>query len=182
VVSGPGGVGKGTVVARLLEREPTLWLSRSWTTRARRPGESATAYHFVDRATFQAAIEDGRFLEWVEFVPGQLSGTPLPENPPGTDLVLEIDLKGAVQIRAIRPDAVVVLVVAPSEDAQVERMRRRGDTPEQIAARVELGRAEEEMGRGIADFVVVNDDLDRAVDELAGILHRLPPSRPPSGA
>jgi guanylate kinase len=152
-------------------------LSRSWTTRPRRPGEAADAYHFVDRAEFDRAVAEGRFLEWAEVVPGQFSGTPLPDPGPGTDLVLEINVDGARQVRSLRPDAVVVLVVAPSVEAQEERMRRRGDTPEQIRARVELGRQEEEIGRAQADHVVVNDDLERAVDEVTGILlrHRSPP-------
>jgi guanylate kinase len=179
-VSGPGGVGKGTIVNRLVRQDPRLHLSRSWTTRARRPGEPADAYHFVDRATFEKAAEAGEFLEWAEVVPGQLSGTPLPSPPPGQDLVLEINVEGARQVRALRPDAVVVLVVAPSEEAQTERMRERGDAPEQIARRVALGREEERIGRGLADHVIVNDDLDRAVAELASILagHRLPPGGP----
>ena len=163
-------MGKGTIVDRLVRRDPDLWLSRSWTTRPRRPRERADAYHFVDRATFEQAIADGRFLEWAEVVPGQLSGTPLPEAPPGKDLVLEINVDGARQVRAIRPDALVILVVAPSEEAQIARMRRRGDTDAQIARRVELGRAEEQIGRALADHVIVNDDLERAVDELAAIL------------
>jgi guanylate kinase len=153
-----------------VDRDPTLWLSRSWTTRGRRPGEAADSYHFVDRATFEAAIAAGEFLEWAEVVPGQLSGTPRPHPPPGRDLVLEINVDGARQVRAARPDALVILVVAPSVGAQVERMRRRGDTDAQIAKRVALGAQEEEVGRALADHVVVNDDLDRAVDELAGIL------------
>jgi guanylate kinase len=103
-------------------------------------------------------------------VPGQLSGTPRPDPPPGADLVLEINVDGARQIRAVRPDALVVLVVAPSVDAQEERMRLRGDSPDQIAQRVALGHEEEQVGRSLADYVVVNDDLERAVDELAGIL------------
>jgi guanylate kinase len=165
-------VGKGTIVDRLIERDPRLWLSRSWTTRARRPSEQADAYHFVDRADFEAAIEAGKFLEWAEVVPGQLSGTPVPHPPAGRDLVLEINLDGARQVHDVRPDAVVILIVAPSVEAQVERMRRRGDTAEQIARRVELGRKEEEIGRALADHVVVNDDLERAVDEVAGIVAR----------
>lgn len=165
-------MGKGTIVDRLIERDPRLWLSRSWTTRARRPSEKPDAYHFVDRAEFEAAIEAGKFLEWAEVVPGQLSGTPVPHPPAGRDLVLEINLDGARQVHEVRPDAVVVLIVAPSVEAQVERMRRRGDTAEQIARRVELGRKEEEIGRALADHVVVNDDLERAVDEVAGIVAR----------
>lgn len=165
-------MGKGTIVDRLIERDPKLWLSRSWTTRARRPSEQADAYHFVDRAAFEAAIEAGQFLEWAEVVPGQLSGTPVPHPPAGRDLVLEINLDGARQVHEVRPDAVVILIVAPSVDAQVERMRRRGDTADQIARRVELGRKEEEIGRALANHVVVNDDLERAVEEVAGIVAR----------
>jgi guanylate kinase len=158
-------------------QDPQLWLSRSWTTRPRRPGEPEDAYHFVDRATFEAAVAEGRFLEWAEVVPGQLSGTPLPEPPPGRDVALEINVDGARQVRAAYPDCLVVLVVAPSVDAQIERMRQRGDTDDQIAKRVKLGIEEERIGRRLANAVVVNDDLDRAVAELAGILdgHRNPP-------
>jgi guanylate kinase len=158
------------MVARLVAREPSLWLSRSWTTRPRRPGEAADAYHFVDRPTFEAAAAEGEFLEWAEVVPGQLSGTPRPHPPEGRDLVLEINVDGARQVREVRPDALVILVVAPSVEAQKDRMRRRGDTEEQVAARVKLGSDEEALGRVLADHVIVNDDLDRAVDELAGIL------------
>jgi len=116
-------------------------------------------------------------LEWAEVVPGQLSGTPLPAQPAGTDLVLEINVDGARQVKALFPEAVVILVVAPSVGAQEARMRRRGDTPAQIARRVELGQEEELIGRQLAEHVVVNDDLDRAVEEVIGILagHRLPP-------
>jgi guanylate kinase len=170
VVTGPGGVGKGTLVSRLVERDPRQWLSRSWTTRPRRPGEAADAYVFVDPATFQAKVAEGGFLEWAEPVPGQLSGTPLPDNPPGTDLVLEINVDGARQVRARHPDSVVILVLAPSVEAQEERMRQRGDPPDRIAERVKLGQEEERIGRELADHVVVNDDLNRAVDEVAGIL------------
>jgi guanylate kinase len=154
----------------LVDADRRLWLSRSWTTRARRPGEPADAYHFVDRSTFDDAVADGRMLEWTEFLPGQLSGTPRADPPPGRDLLLEIDVDGARQVRALFPDAATILVVAPSADAQMERMRQRGDSEERIARRVAKGVEEERVGRQLADHVVVNDDLDRAVAEVAGIL------------
>jgi len=163
VITGPGGVGKGTVVRRLLELEPSIWLSRSWTTRHRRPGEPEDAYVFVSRDEFEANAAKGGFIEWAEVVPGQLSGTPLPHPPPGCDILLEINVEGARQ---------VVLVVAPSTEEQEARMRRRGDSPDQILTRLGLGEKEEQKGRELADAVIVNDDVDRAAREVAGILHR----------
>lgn len=172
-MSGPGGVGKGTLVDSLRRRVPGLWVSRSWTTRPRRPGEAADAYTFVDRRLFEARIRDGGFLEWAELPTNhELYGTPWPEPPPGADVVLEIDLQGATQVLERHPEAVVVMVVAPSPEEQAARMRARGDDEEHIAGRLALGRDEERRGRQLASHVVVNDDLDRAVDELAGILHR----------
>ncbi|HUR17439.1 MAG TPA: guanylate kinase [Acidimicrobiales bacterium] len=171
VVSGPGGVGKGTIVDRLCERVPDLWVSRSWTTRARRRGEPETAYTFVDRREFREREKAGGFLEWAELEANhELYGTPWPDAPDGTDVLLEIDLQGAAQVRERHPEAVVILVVAPSEEIQASRMRSRGDGEEHVQARLALGREEERMGRALADHVVVNDDLERAVDEVAGIL------------
>jgi guanylate kinase len=171
VITGPGGAGKGTLVARLMDRDPRLWLSRSWTTRPQRPGEAEDAYVFVDRAEFDARAAAGGFLEWAEPVAGQFSGTPVPENPPGTDLLLEINVDGARQVRERFPGAIVILVLPPSEDVQEARMRERGDPPERIAERVALGRDEARVGRSLADHVVVNNDLNRAVEEVAGIIH-----------
>src|SRR5215831_13020595 len=112
IVSGPGGVGKGTVVARLLELRPELRLSRSWTTRGRRPGERADAYVFVDRPTFRARIDAGGFDEWTEFSgTGELYGTPSLEGAgcDDGDVILEIELHGAQQIKHRYPDAELVL-------------------------------------------------------------------------
>ena len=172
MITGPGGVGKGTVVRRLLELEPSFWLSQSWTTRRRRQGEPQDAYVFVSRDEFEANASKGGFIEWAEVVPGQLSGTPVPHPPPGCDILLEINVEGARQVRKLYPDALVVLVVAPSTNEQEARMQRRGDSPEQISTRLGLGEKEERIGRDLAHVVVVNDDVDRVTQEVAGILHR----------
>jgi guanylate kinase len=171
IVSGPGGVGKGTVVSRLLEIDPDLWLSRSWTTRARRPGEPADAYEFVDRKAFHDRVAAGGFVEWTEFPgSGELYGTPTLESPDGRDVVLEIELDGAQQIKRRYSDAVLILIVAPSAAVREERLRARGDDETSRRRRLEVGREEERLGRQIADYVVVNDDVDRAAREVAGIL------------
>jgi guanylate kinase len=158
------------LVNRLLERVPDLWLSRSWTTRAQRPGEADDAYYFVDHETFFDLRDGGGFLEWVELLPDYFMGTPLPDPPPGRDMVLEIDIRGAKQVRERFPDAVLIMVLPPSRDELERRMRGRGDSENLIRARLDLGMAEEIEGREVADHVLVNDDLERATEELAGIV------------
>jgi guanylate kinase len=168
-------VGKGSIVERLVATDDRLVLSRSWTTRTRRPHEAADAYVFVDRPTFEARRDAGGFLEWNEHF-GNLYGTPLPESTGDGDLLLEIEVNGARQVRARHPDAVVICILAPSRAEQEERLRGRGEPDEQLAVRLARADMEESIGRRIADEVVVNDDLDRAVGEVAGILeaHRSP--------
>ena len=159
-----------------------MWLSRSWTTRPRRPSETSDAYTFVDRDAFQTRIDAGGFLEWAEFL-GHLYGTPLPDAPPDQDVVLEIDLQGARQVKERHPDALVVLLVPPSPEVQRERLRHRGDDAAEVDRRIAKGAEEMRLGRELTPFVVVNDDVDRAVSEVAGILdlHRNRPSDPPAG-
>lgn len=170
VVSGPGGVGKGTVVARLVERDPRLRLSRSWTTRARRPGERPDAYVFVDRDAFHARAGAGGFLEWAEFL-GNLYGTPTPDDlPDDVDLLLEIDVQGAEQVHHRRPDALLILLAAPSEDVQRARLEGRGDPPDQIDRRVRVARDEMARARALGAVEVVNDDLEATVDRLAAVI------------
>jgi guanylate kinase len=152
-----------------LKRVENLWLSRSWTTRARRPSDSPDAYHFVDRDTFRNKAAEGGFLEW-NHVFDELYGTPVPDVPPGIDVLLEIDVQGARDVKQARPDAVVILILPPSRQAQEARLRGRGDPEESIARRLARADEEESKGRALADHVVVNDDLGRAVDEVVGIL------------
>jgi guanylate kinase len=171
IVSGPGGVGKGTVVSRLIDLDPSLWLSRSWTTRAQRPGEPDEAYVFVDRKAFRDRVAAGGFIEWTEFAgTGELYGTPTLESPDGRDVLLEIELDGAQQIKRRYPEAVLVLIVAPSAAVQEQRLRARGDDETSLRRRLRVGSDEETLGRQLADHVVVNDDIDRAARQVAGIL------------
>lgn len=171
VLFGPGGAGKGTVAGRLVEAVPDLRLSRSWTTRARRPGEPDDAYVFVDRPTFVARAESGGFFEWAEFL-GNLYGTPLPDASAPGDLLLEIDVQGARQVRQKQPDATLILLVPPSPQVQRRRLEGRGDDDRHISERLAAGAAEEREGRQIADAVVVNYEVAQATGEVAAIVER----------
>lgn len=172
VLIGPGGVGKGTLARRLVDADPALWLSRSWTTRERRPSERGDEYFYVDRSTFEKAIESQQFLEWAEFH-GHLYGTPLPDAPPGADVLLEIEVQGAEQVLKINPEAVVLLILPPSMELLEERLRARGDDDEHVASRLESAPAELEKGHQLASYVIVNDDLERASREIVSILEGL---------
>ncbi len=169
---GPGGAGKGTLAADLVADDPTLWLSRSWTTRRPRPGERERgAYVFVDRETFETAVSEGGFFEWASFL-DYLVGTPIPSPPPGADVLLEIDVQGAEQVLAQRPDATVIMLLPPSVEVQADRLAGRGDDSDHIRRRVELGRTEVQRGGKIAAHTVVNDDRVEALAELTAIVDR----------
>jgi guanylate kinase len=175
IVSGPGGVGKGTIVDALVRHDPKLWLSRSWTTRAQRPGERNTAYVFTDRAAFEARIEAGGFLEWTSFL-GHYYGTPTPDLSRGNDVVLEIEVDGARQVKALHPEAVLIFVLPPSRAEQQRRLRGRGDPEDKVDQRLQKALDEEPVGLAIANHVVVNDDLERTVQEMMQIVqhYRVP--------
>ena len=172
VIAGPSGAGKGSITQRLLQRDERLHLSRSWTTRSRRPNEPPDWYTFVDRDTFEKKAAEGGFLEWAE-VFDHLYGTPAPELEGDHDVILEIDVQGAQQVRERIPDAVVVFVRPPSRKEQERRLVGRGDPPELIERRLAKADAEEEVGIALADLVVVNDELERATDIVRAFLRGL---------
>jgi guanylate kinase len=169
VISGPGGVGKGSIVNSLVQRDPQLWLSRSWTTRQQRPGEPDNAYVFTDHATFERHIEADGFLEWTSFL-GNYYGTPRPSFEDDRVVVLEIEVDGAQQVKAVHPDAVLLFVLPPSRAEQERRLRGRGDPEDKVQQRLRKALDEEPIGLAIADHVVVNDDLDQTVAEMAALI------------
>jgi guanylate kinase len=175
VVAGPSGVGKGTVIRRLRELVPDVELSVSCTTRARREGErDGVDYRYVSDEEFDRLIADGALLEWAEIFGHHRSGTPAAPvaqaRAAGRDVILEIDVQGARQVREQLPKAVLVFLAPPSLDELGRRLRSRGTEDEaQIERRLEVaGREMEE--RSLFDQVVVNDDVDRAAREIAAII------------
>jgi guanylate kinase len=162
-------------VRALLEREPHLWFSVSATDRARRPGEvDGRDYHFTTRDEFERTRDEGGFLEWFE-VYGDLKGTPrapIEEHlAAGDDVLIEVNVQGAIAIRDAFPDVFVVFIRAPSRDEQRERLRRRDPDapPEVLARRLEEADAEERLADRF-DATVVNADLEAAVDEVQALL------------
>jgi guanylate kinase len=174
VVSAPSGTGKTTVCRALIERDPRIEFSVSHTTRAPRDGErDGVDYHFVDEETFLAMVKHGRFLEHAEYS-GSLYGTshealdaPIAA---GRDVLLEIEVQGAAQVRERRADARFIFLVPPSMAELEERLRGRGtDAPEVIARRLAVSVNELAAVRGF-DYVVVNDALEDAIAAVAEIL------------
>lgn len=172
IVSGPGGVGKGTIVDLLMGRDPGLSLSRSWTTRERRPGEREDAYVFTSRDHFEEHRDNGGFLEWTEFL-GNYYGTPIPDLAAERDIVLEIEVDGAQQVKVRHPESVLVFVLPPSREEQRRRLVGRGDPDHKVLERLRKAEEEEPVGLALADFSIVNDDVDRTVEELLSIINGL---------
>jgi len=177
ILSGPSGSGKSTVLSRVFaECELPLHLSVSATTRLPRPGEVAGQhYHFWTRERFQAAMADEAFLEWAE-VFGNYYGTLRVEVEPfrerGVGVVLDIDVQGAAQVRQHCPDAVTIFLRTSSLLTYEQRLRARGtETAEAVQRRV-TGAARELERSGDYQYQVINDELEAAVAELRGIIHR----------
>ena len=177
IISGPSGAGKGTLVAALRDRVPSVWVSVSATTRAPRPGEvEAQHYFFLTREEFERRVAAGEFLEHAE-VHGHSYGTLRTKVEEklerGRTVVLEIEPQGAAQVRSVWPEAKLVFVVAPSKEELVRRIRARGaESDEDIAVR--MATAERELALvGEYDRVVQNDDVRRATDELVRYIETL---------
>jgi guanylate kinase len=174
VITGPSGVGKGTLIRGLLERVPGLELSVSATTRAPRPGEvDAVDYHFLTPDQFDARVRAGDFIEHATYS-GNRYGTLRSElerrTGAGVPVVLEIEVQGARQVRAEMPDAVAVFIAPPGREALRARLVGRGtDTPEQVDERLRTAERELEAQPEFA-HVVVNDRLEDATAELAAIV------------
>jgi guanylate kinase len=174
VVSAPSGTGKTTLVERLVQVVPALAKSRSYTSRARRPGEvDGVDYNFISRPAFEAMAREDTFLEWAD-VFGDLYGTSRGDTEvrlaSGTDLVLVIDVQGARQVRARLTDSVGIFVLPPSQAVLEERLRGRcQDAEPAIVRRLATARSEVSAASSY-DYVVVNDDLDRCAAEMAGIV------------
>ena len=174
VLAGPSGVGKGSVVRELVAKDASLSLSVSVTTRPPRPGEvDGVDYFFVDEDAFDRMVEAAELLEWAEIV-GHRSGTPRgfveDRLGEGRDVILEIDVVGASQVRERVPDSVLIFLDPPSLEELERRLRGRGtETEDAIALRLQTAAWELEQ-RSWFDHVVVNDDLDRASGLVAAII------------
>lgn len=173
IVSAPSGAGKSSLVKSLLEKDPAIRLSISYTTRAPRPGElDGVHYHFVGREDFQARLERGEFLESAE-VYGNYYGTSQPwieaEMAAGRDILLEIDWQGAAQVRRLMPRAKSIFILPPSIAELRRRLEGRGtDSAEVIAKR--MAAAAEDVSHALEfDYLVVNEDFDAALADLLAI-------------
>lgn len=166
-------MGKGTVARKLVNKVANLWLSRSYTTRNPRPGEPDDAYYFVTRECFEKKIKNNEFLEWAEFL-GNYYGTPLPSPPENYDVLLEIDMQGAKQVLEKKDlNSCLIFLMPPSIKDLRARMEKRGDDPAKIEQRLKLASLEIQQGKELASYLVINDDLFRCVNEVAGIIEKV---------
>ncbi len=176
VLSGPSGVGKGTIYSRLLKTLPNLTVSVSVTTRKPREGEiNGVHYYFTTKPEFTEMRDRGELLEYAETV-GNFYGTPktpvLKKLDDGVDVILEIDVKGAKQIKRVYPDCITIFILPPSEEELKKRLVGRGtETAEQVRARLAL--AKEEIAQsGYFDYNVINNDIDVATDDIIKIIKK----------
>jgi guanylate kinase len=175
VVSSPSGGGKGTIIRHVLDVVENLSYSVSYTTRAPRQGEvDGREYFFITQETFEEMVGAGEFLEWA-CVHGNLYGTAknqiIEEINAGADIILEVDVQGAASVRQLLMDSVSIFILPPSYEVLKKRLIRRGtDSPEELAVR--LRNAPDELKQySVFDYVIINDEIDRAVGQLASIIY-----------
>lgn len=173
VISGASGVGKSTVLAKVMEKRPDLQFSVSATTRKPRPGEQdGVQYYFVSKETFRDMINQHLFVEYDAHM-DNFYGTPkrqLEEKLEKGSVILDIEPNGAFAVKSVRPDAVLIFIAPPSADAVEKRLRNRGDTPEeQIALRLERANWEMEQSKRY-NYIVINDQVDACADEMLKII------------
>jgi guanylate kinase len=174
VISGPSGVGKDTLIKRLLELDRNLRYSVSCTTRPPRPNEvDGVDYSFISRERFKQLIDEGAFLEWADYN-GNLYGTLADRveraRADGHDIVLKIEVKGAEQVRERVPEGIFIFVVPPSVDELVRRqVKRNTESPDDMTARREIATREMEYSRRY-DHIVVNDELEHCVAQIVAII------------
>jgi guanylate kinase len=173
VLSGPSGVGKSTMLAYLRKQSPDLWLSVSATTRFPRPGERhGIEYYFTDRAEFEQMIADGLLLEWAEFA-GNLYGTPrqpvLDQLAAGRSVLLELELKGARQVKESMPEALLVFLAPPSWDELVRRLTHRGTEPQDVIEARLTAAKEELAAESEFDVTLVNTSVQDVAAELLAL-------------
>ena len=173
-MSGPSGSGKSSIISQVLS-ETDVEFSVSATTRLPRPGEvDGRHYHFMDRDEFKRMIEEGALLEWAEYN-NHLYGTPAAPieraNGEGRDVLLDIEIQGARQVKQNRPDSIMVFVTPPSMEELERRLRNRGDTSDaDIEDRLEIAAGQLAVADELFDHILVNDDFSEAVDELLDLI------------
>ena len=175
VISGPSGAGKGTLLSKVIERIPDTWVSVSATTRNPRPGEEeGIHYYFLDTKHFVDLVNEGGFLEWAKVHDnyyGTLKESVLEHMKAGEQVILEIDVQGALQVRNVIPEAHLVFIEPPSLEELERRLRARGtESDDVISSRMKT--AEVELAHKMEyDIQVVNDDLEQAVNELTAVIN-----------
>ena len=175
VISGPSGAGKGTLLSKVIERIPDAWVSVSATTRNPRPGEEeGVHYYFLDKDHFLELVNHDGFLEWAKVHDnyyGTLKKSVLEHMKAGEQVILEIDVQGALQVRNVIPEAHLVFIEPPSLEELERRLRSRGtESDDVISSRMKT--AEVELAQKMEyDIQVVNDDLEQAVNELTAVIN-----------